>query len=632
MPRKTSVRPRARTFSPRPAIALGVALAVALSGCSTINPAKDEQRVLATVPSAQLADARALQESGQPAKAAEAYLQMAEKAQSPAKEQLQLNAAEALLAAGDATGASRLLSGVGRSKLTAAQREQLLLLQAEVALQRGRPSEAIAKLNQVHQASLPPNLKAQYLGTEAAAFRLNNEPMRAARSLDELDKLLKDNPKARLDNQVSLLFTLSTLGQTGLRDAARKGGGRMQGWAELAQMFGRYGAPSPKLDAAFRTWRSGHRTHPALANLPQGYFAILAGGYPAGTQTLVLLPRGGQFGAAADAIRDGVQAAYDADHSGTRPKLAFGDSYSAGVDAGAKLVIGPLEKPAVAALSARSSLPVPTLALNRTGGAATANLYEFALAPEDEAINVANYAWTSGLKTAAMLYPEGPFGDRIADAFRAHWRALGGRFAGQNGYPPGDSSYPRTAAALLGAGNADFVFMVATSKDAEALYAALRDAGASMPVIATSHVYDGDFNPNRDAALSGLYFVDIPWILDTERSDALSRKALRDKLPNVSGPLARLYAMGIDGYRLAPRISEMGKNPGTLFPGETGGLTVDSLGQIRRQLLLARFTTGGPKVRETIEAVAAPKTRGKNVVGSAEGTKQATKQPLQTGA
>ena len=632
MPRKTSVRPRARAFSPRPAIALGVALAVALSGCSTINPAKDEQRVLATVPSAQLADARALQDSGQPAKAAEAYLQMAEKARSPAKEQLQLNAAEALLAAGDAAGASRLLSGIGRGKLTAAQREQVLLLEAELALQRGRPSEAIAKLNQVHKASLPPNLKATYLGTEAAAYRLNNEPMQAARSLDELDKLLKDNPQARLDNQVSLLFTLSTLGPTGLRDAARKGGGRMQGWAELAQMFGGYGAPSPKLDAAFRDWRSGHRMHPALANLPQGYFAILAGGYPAGTQTLVLLPRGGQFGAAGDAVRDGIQAAYDADHSGTRPKLTFGGSYSAGVDAGAKLVIGPLEKPAVAALAARSSLPVPTLALNRTGGAATANLYEFALAPEDEAINVANYAWTSGLKTAAMLYPEGPFGDRIADAFRAHWRALGGRLAGQNAYPSGDSGYPRTAAALLGAGKADFVFMVATSKDAEALYAALRDAGASMPVIATSHVYDGNFNPSRDAALSGLYFVDIPWILDTERSDSLSRKALRDKLPNVSGPLARLYAMGIDGYRLAPRISEMGKNPGTLFPGETGGLTVDSLGQIRRQLMLARFTTGGPKVQESIEVVAPSKTGAKETTASGNaGAAQATKQPAQKG-
>jgi outer membrane PBP1 activator LpoA protein len=126
-------------------------------------------------------------------------------------------------------------------------------------------------------------------------------------------------------------------------------------------------------------------------------------------------------------------------------------------------------------------------------------------------------------------------------------------------------------------------------------------------VIATSHVYDGDFNPSRDAALSGLYFVDIPWILDNQRSDALSRKALRDKLPNVNGPMARLYAMGIDGYRLAPRITDMGNNLGTFFPGETGGLTVDSIGQIRRQLLLAQFTTGGPRLQDGIEASAPTK-------------------------
>jgi outer membrane PBP1 activator LpoA protein len=128
-----------------------------------------------------------------------------------------------------------------------------------------------------------------------------------------------------------------------------------------------------------------------------------------------------------------------------------------------------------------------------------------------------------------------------------------------------------------------------------------------MPVVATSHVYGGDFDPNRDALLSGLYFVDIPWILDNERSDSLSRKALRDKLPNVSGPMARLYAMGIDGYRLAPRISDMGKNPGPFFPGETGGLTVDSLGQIRRQLTLAQFTGSGPEMRSRIDVAPEPK-------------------------
>ena len=60
--------------------------------------------------------------------------------------------------------------------------------------------------------------------------------------------------------------------------------------------------------------------------------------------------------------------------------------------------------------------------------------------------------------------------------------------------------------------------------------------------------------------------------------------------------------MGIDGYRLAPRIQEMGNNPGTFFPGETGGLNVDALGQVRRQLVLARFTTSGPEVLRRIEA------------------------------
>jgi len=613
MPRKTSaphshpgrsnLSARNRLFAAL-TLSLSLALSLGLGGCA-IDPAKDAQRVLADVPSSELAKARALEDGGEHAKAAEAYLELAETAASPAKEQLELNAAEALLAAGDATEANRVLTGIGKANLTGTQRELVLLLEAEVALQRGRPSETIAKLQQVNKASLPPDLKRKFLGTEAAAYRLDNEPMRAAKSLSELDKRLKDDPKARLDNQVSMLFTLSTLGQSGLREAVRNSGGQMKGWAELATMFSAFGAPSPKLDTEFRQWRSGHRGHPALANLPQGYFATLAGGYAADTDALVLLPTGGRFGIAGNAVRDGIKAAYDADRSGNRPDLRFrGSGFDAGVDAGAELVIGPLEKPGVSALASRSSLPVPTLALNRAGGGSTENLFQFSLAPEDEAINVANYASTSGLTSASLLYPRGAFGNRLADAFRAQWRRLGGRIIGQKAYPPGDSHYDRTSAALLAEGKADVLFLVATTKDAQAIYASLRTAGARMPVVATSHVYSGEFDPNRDAALSGLYFVDIPWILDNERSDSLSRKALRDKLPNVSGPLARLYAMGIDGYRLAPRIARMSKHPGTFFPGETGGLTIDSLGQVRRQLMLAQFTKSGPETHSGIEAAA----------------------------
>ena len=599
---------------------------VLLAGGCTIDPVKDAQRALEGVPSAPLAEARVLKEGGDYAKAADLYLKLAEGQTSPAKEQLELNAADALLRAGDTTEASRVLTGIDRERLTSTQREMALLLEADVALQRGRATEAIAKLDRVNKGVLPTDLKAHYYGTLAAAYRIDKQPIRAAESLDDLDRLLRNDPAARLDNQVSLLFTLSTLGRSGLEQAADDTGGRMRGWVELAEVFSRHGASSPQLEAQFRKWRSGHIGHPAMAGLPRAYFTTLAGGYAPDTGVLVLLPRGGRFGVAGDAVKDGIEAAYNADGSGNRPALDYrgsgGGRYDSGIDAGADLVIGPLQKDEVSALARRSSLPVPTLALNRTGGGSTDNLYQFSLAPEDEAINAANYAWASNLRSAAMLYPQGPWGDRMADAFRSRWRTLGGRNAGQKAYRPGDRSYDGDVAALLADGNADVVFMVATGADVARLYGALQDADARLPVVATSHVYDGDFNPNRDASLSGLYFVDIPWLLDQERSDALSRKALREKLPNASGPLARLYAMGIDAYRLAPRIDEMGRNPGTFFPGETGGLTVDSLGQVRRQLVLARFTGSGPEVRQRVEA-APPRTgEDKDAAGSTQGSRQ----------
>jgi len=598
-------------------VPLSLGLALLAAGC-TIDPVKDARRALEGVPAAPLAEARAKREAGDYARAAELYLDLAEAQPAPAKQQLELNAADALLRAGETTEASRVLTGIDRGRLSQSQREMALLLEADVALQRGRAAEAIGKLDRVSKNVLPPDLKVHYYGTLAAAYRLNKQPIRAAESLDDLDRLLKDDPAARMDNQVSLLFTLATLGRSGLEQAARDTRGRMRGWVELAEVFSGHGAPGPQIDAELRKWRAGNGGHPAMNGLSRAYFTTLAGGYAADTEVLVLLPRGGRFGVAGDAVRDGIEAAYTADASGNRPALDYrasgGGRYDAGVDAGADLVVGPLMKDEVGALAGRSSLPVPTLALNRAGSGSTDNLYQFSLAPEDEAINAANYAWASGLRSAAMLYPQGPWGDRMADAFRTQWRSLGGRFAGQKAYRTGDATYDGDVAGLLAGGSADAVFLVASGADVERLWTSLQVADARLPVVATSHVYDGDFNPTRDTALSGLYFVDIPWLLDLERSDALSRKALRDKLPNASGPLARLYAMGIDAYRLAPRINEMGSNPGTFFPGETGGLNVDALGQVRRQLTLARFTGSGPEVRQRIEA---PPKSGKDNDGDA---------------
>lgn len=576
-----------------------------IAGCA-IDPVQDAERLLDTLPPNALAEARQLERSNQPEAAAEAYLALAETTPAPARQQLEIEAANALLKAGDTQRASGLLRSLDQSALTNAQRQAALLLQADIALSRGRGPEAISTLDRVNKSALPKRLKVHYLGSVAAAYRLNNEPVRAAETLDQLDRLL-DSPEARMDNQVSLLFTLTSLNKARLAEAAKGTNRRMRGWIELAQLLAGQSAQSPQLKASLDAWwRKTGSSHAALKGLDAAYFATLAGGYAPDTDALVLLPTYGQFGAAGDALKDGIMAAYEADRSGTRPQLSFGaDSASAYTDdsvAGANLVIGPLHKSSVSAIARRSALPVPTLALNRAAGASTENLFQFSLAPEDEAVNAANYASAAGLKRAALIYPQSAWGTRMADAFRSQWRALGGTLVAQPSY-----GSINAAAETIAQSDAEAVFLVATTKNIATLWEALQLNGIDAPVIATSHVYDGSFNPATDQALAGLYFVDIPWLLDQERSDRLSRQALRGTLRDVSGPLARLYAMGIDAYRLAPRVTEMSRQPGTFFPGETGGLTIDSRGEVRRQLTLARFTRSGVITPPTITK-AAPET------------------------
>jgi outer membrane PBP1 activator LpoA protein len=68
--------------------------------------------------------------------------------------------------------------------------------------------------------------------------------------------------------------------------------------------------------------------------------------------------------------------------------------------------------------------------------------------------------------------------------------------------------------------------------------------------------------------------------------------------------------MGIDAYRLAPRVDEMGRQPGTFFPGETGGLSVDSRGEVHRQLILAQFTDRGVITTPGLSTKARPSRNG----------------------
>ncbi|MEA3278838.1 MAG: penicillin-binding protein activator [Pseudomonadota bacterium] len=340
-----------------------------------------------------------------------------------------------------------------------------------------------------------------------------------------------------------------------------------------------------------------------------------AGGYRGGETVAVLLPETGRFASAARTLREGILAAQRADEQGRRPNLRFYDSADdqsapalvrKAAAEGASLVIGPLQKQAVNQLASGPALPVPTLALNRVSSDRTppANLYQFSLAPEDEAAEVASKAWAEGYRTAMVLYPEGNWGSRINRGFRQKWGALGGRIAASQIYDPNKVDFSQSVAALMGTSadtagegvertDADFVFLVATSQIARGIWPQIRDqAGSDLPVLSTSHIYKGRFDVKGDLDLVGLYFVDIPWLVTPESSDAASRGSSDEALP-------RLYAMGVDAYRMAPLLDWMAERPGAAVQGMTGRLSLDSSRRVRRQLSLARMGAGGPVLAES---------------------------------
>ena len=80
--------------------------------------------------------------------------------------------------------------------------------------------------------------------------------------------------------------------------------------------------------------------------------------------------------------------------------------YSAANEIGTDYVVGPLEKRHVSSLKKLDSLPIPTLALNRSSEdplKKQLELNQLSLSPTDEAMQIANIAFAKGFIIGAIL-------------------------------------------------------------------------------------------------------------------------------------------------------------------------------------------------------------------------------------
>ena len=93
--------------------------------------------------------------------------------------------------------------------------------------------------------------------------------------------------------------------------------------------------------------------------------------------------------------------------------------------------------------------------------------------------------------------------------------------------------------------------------------------------------------------MDGTVFGDMPWVLKPDDGDPV-KALIRRKWPDDAVVYGRLYAFGVDAYRLIPHLAELAARPGNRFDGETGTLSEAANGEILRQLTWAKFSNGLP--------------------------------------
>ncbi len=592
-----------------------------LHGCGTGGALREATRAVTQAPlEREMASADALFHQHRFAQAAERYHAIAARNQGEARGKALLGELRSLMGAGQLERARAVSAELSTLPLNEAGLAEKLLFDAHLSLESGDLDTALQTFGVIDEIQLDPLQRRMFHEDKARIYAQRGERRARVAELIALDPLLGD-PNRRALNQQALLDELMQLSDADLDWLDQHATPETLGWTDLIRRA-RASLPEPRaLDAALRAWRHQYPTHPLDDTLLHQFALRLLDSVRPPRSVAVLLPELGRIGKAATLIREGIRRAYRDDQDTARVALAEYASdggetpaalYARIAEEGHDLIIGPLAKTTVAALAGADLKPTPAvLALNRVEITdPPASLFQFGLAPEDEAVLAADRAWREGQRVALTLTPGNSRGRRLRDAFKEHFEALGGVVAESVEYDPSQGEFTapvkdllnidaserrhRQLTSLLGRRlefeprprpDAQCIFLVAKTMQARQINPLFRfyRAGA-LPVYATSRVHSGRPRPALDIDLEGIRFSDIPAVLLDEENQG------------IAAPLTRLRALGEDAWMLARQIRRMAYVPDQRIAGKTGVLYIDEQRRIHRLLVWARFHDGKPVV------------------------------------
>ncbi|MGM3174006.1 penicillin-binding protein activator [Dickeya lacustris] len=610
------------------------------------------------------------------------YLQQMQQSGDNTKADWQLLAIHALVQEGKLAQANNLLNTLP-SPLNDKQRQEQRLLTAELASAQNDMSAANTLLAQLDAKTLSAQQQERYYQTLIKAGQ-NQPSLALIRAYIGQEPLLQgDAHQNNIDQTWAALTRLSPQDLSSM--VINVDENTLQGWLDLLNLWQTKAQVPSDLQAAIDDWKKRYPRHPAAKQLP----SPLGGSAQAAAQPGVaapasganvialLLPLNGQAQVFANAIQQGFSAAKSgqatldmpAPSTPTLPVAAAGTTPTAtpvmapvtpapavippvaaassvpvrvydtsnqslanviaqAQKDGATTLVGPLLKNEVEQLpSLNPTLNI--LALNQPERIQpNPNICYFALSPEDEAADAAQFMRKQGKQHPLIMAPRGNLGDRVVAAFAKSWQQQGGGVVLQqrtggvyelkqalnsgagiplNGQPVQTATAAPAATTTVGGltipnqappianvtsdGNVDAVYLIATPDELALLKPMIdmRNKGASRPALyASSRSYQAGLGPDFRFEMEGLQFSDIPLL--TGASPALMQQASNQFRNDYS--LVRLFAMGMDAWKLANNFAQL-HQPGAALSGATGTLgtnTADCV--INRKLTWLQFRQG----------------------------------------
>ncbi len=354
-----------------------------------------------------------------------------------------------------------------------------------------------------------------------------------------------------------------------------------------------------------------------LANLPDNY-----------QQIALLIPLNGPYAGPGKAVRNGFLAGfYAANRQGnTDIRIKIYDTskskdirklYAKAVAEGAQLVIGPLVKSKVRELAENGSIRVPTLTLNYVQDKTPPKkLFEFGISPQVQATQVATAAANAGLSKAIVIAPQANWGQQIVNAFTKVFESSGGKIVDSLYYLPKQNLRYKVQALLkvnlsdkrgktleniLGEKvtfvpqrrkDFDMIFLVAPPASARQIMPLLRFYYAGkIPVYSISMVYKGTQDPQYYQDMDGITFTDIPWLYSAAAKNSMQQNLYR-LWPDGYKSYVRLYALGLDTFKLTQSIKQLSDNPNSGLNFNTGQLYLGAQHQILQKFIFVKFING----------------------------------------